>query len=500
MRDSWTHLVVGAGSAGATVAARLSQNPSNRVLLLEAGPDYRSAETPATVSNPNNWQLRGAGTHTWPGLTAHVTRDQGLTPYEQGRGVGGSSAVNNTFALRALPSDIERWARSGLNSLEWDELLNLYRSSECDIDFAGEDCHGSNGPLAVSRPTDGDWGPVDSAFREAAIDIGYPWCADLNAPGVSGVGPVPMTVRDAKRVSTNDAYLEPARERANLVVLGDACVTQVLFDGKRATGVAASRHGAELLERSEKIILCAGAIHTPVLLCRSGVGPASVLRNIGIDPLTDLPVGRNLTEHPLLAALLPFSDAGAFGPGYEGRQGCFLLRTGSSGAGTDLNLVAFNVTPLPGLGTMFVALMGPTSRGNVRLLDRDNFSVSFDSLSTQADLEALGSGVELLRTLLATSPVTGVSPAPFDVTGRPFDPPSDRDELASWMRERCVPYFHAAGTCRMGDDDDSVVDGQFRVRGIDNLYVVDASVFPDATSANTNLTVIALAERAAAML
>jgi choline dehydrogenase-like flavoprotein len=309
-----------------------------------------------------------------------------------------------------------------------------------------------------------------------------------------------MTVLDHRRVSTNDAYLEPARRRRNLVIRGDAFVSKIVFRGDKAKGVIVHSAGQDYLEEADAVILCAGALQTPALLCRSGVGPADVVRALGASVLADLPVRRNLAEHPLIAALFPLTDAPG-GGNDRVRQGCWLLRTGSEPGRADLHLVAINVSPAgPRIGLIFVALMRCTSRGSVVPNPDGSSSIRFEALSTESDIAAMESGVDRMREVLSTQAVRALSPTPLDLTGRPFELPSTRHELVQWMRLTCLPYRHVAGTCRMGDDQSSVVDGRYRVRGFENLFVADASILPDATSSNTNLTVIALAERAAAML
>lgn len=309
-----------------------------------------------------------------------------------------------------------------------------------------------------------------------------------------------MTIHEGRRVSTNDAYLEPARERTNLVIRGNTHALKVVIRGQRARGVISRTNGQEQLDEAENVILCAGALQTPMLLCRSGVGPAKVLRHRGTEILADLPVGQNLAEHPMIAVLLPLAS-----PGYTGsdrtRQGCCLLRTGSEPGRDDLHVAAFKATPMgPQVGLIFVALMQCTSRGTVVPDSAGNPSIRFDLLSTDSDVTAMLYGVERLREFLATPAFQAVSSTPLEMTENTFHPPSSRGDLIRWMRSTCMPYRHAAGTCRMGEDDGSVVDSNYRVRGFDNMFVVDASILPDATSSNTNLTVIALAERAARML
>ena len=269
MDERWDTVIVGAGSSGCTLAARLSEDPGRRVLLLEAGPDYRVADLPDDL----RWLWRGCDDpHEW-GETA-TTIDGRVIPYLRGRAVGGSSSTNGGVALRPEPRDFERWPEGW----RWDDMLVAFRRLERDLDFPDAPWHGNDGPIPVVRYPKARWAPFQRAFLDACTKLGLPECEDHNEPDTTGVGPIPINRDGLARMSCNVAYLEPARGRANLEVRGGAQVRRVILEGTRAVGV-------ELVEGTRvgagEVIVSSGVLQSPLLLWRSGIGPADDLRALG---------------------------------------------------------------------------------------------------------------------------------------------------------------------------------------------------------------------------
>ena len=511
LQEAFDVVVVGAGSAGAALAARLSEDEQRRVLLLEAGPDYRSAEAlpelrsvePARVS-----PVEALAEHyTWPRLTATRTAVQQPAQYFRGRGVGGSSAVNGLFAIRATVEDFDGWAAAGCTGWSFDDVLPLLRAMEDDLDFGGASYHGSGGPVPVSRTRREDFCDLDAAVALACERLGHPWADDHNAPGSTGVSPFAFNGRDGRRVSTNDGYLEPARDRANLVVVGGALVDRVLVRAGRAVGVRVVVDGQPHDVRADETVVSAGAVHSPAVLQRSGIGPAGLLRSLGIDVVADLPVGRGLQEHAGVALLVDLHEP----PDYRGQpqRGQVCLRF-TSGVGDEPNDVMVAVCGALGVGVPMAGIAGwvnrATSTGTVQITSTDpdlDPRVDFDLLSTDDDLRRFRVVVHQLRDIAAQPELKAVAARTgFGDTPTPVDGACTDDEFVAWAMANVADTVHGTSTCRMGspDDPDVVVDPAGRVLGVDGLRVVDCSVLPWTTRANTNLTAILVGEKVAATM
>ena len=512
--DVVDHIIVGAGSAGAVLAARLSADPDRTVLLLEAGEviDQQAARVPGMASTL--WSGAGA----YENLTV---RQRGLggrrVALATGRGLGGGSSVNGMGWFHAFAEDFESWAAAGAAGWDRTEMAPYLRLVE-DHELGAGPYHGAGGPMAVTTPY--HLHPATARFIEAGAALGWPVSPDLNGAVREGVGLVQSNIRDGVRHSVLDGYLKPALGRENLTVRTATAVQRIALDGTRAVGVHCAQ-GDVRARRS--VIVCAGALRSPHLLLLSGIGPRDQLGRHGIPVVSDLPgVGANLHDHPLVALAWPLTDAPALRGGYYENpeatyrllrrgplaavgQAAAVLRSAPGLAAPDLQLVLAlrgadagrDPLPTPAILSL-VALLTPESRGSVTLQSgapADPPLVDPGYLAARGDHDRLRAGLRTTLDLFAV-------PALADITGPAIglpEAPQDSD-LDDYITANTGPYWHPVGTARIGADELSVVDPRLNVHGIEGLQIADASVFPVIPRGNTQATVIALAERAAELI
>jgi choline dehydrogenase len=516
----YDYVIVGAGSSGAALAARLTEDAGTTVLLLETGPDYRAADAPAAMRSANPLGItnpRHYSDYQWPTLLARRAGPQEPRLYDRGRGMGGSSAINWQVAHRGELEDYDLWAEQGCSGWSGEELLPAMNRLENDLDFGDAFYHGRSGPVTVYRPSLARWGKVDLALLQAGLDLGYPWCPDLNAPGSTGISSCPVNRSTDNRVSTNDAYLEPARDRPNLTIIGNTHVDRIILEGNQAVGVRAIGPDGSRMFTGREIVLSAGSVFSPTILIRSGIGPAEQVRGLGIPLVRDLPVGHNLLDHAAVGIHLQLRPE-ARATSWEDRLLNCYIRYSSGMAGTGQNDMVIASRNLNGYddaglsaGAMSVLLWQTFSRGTLRVVDPEPLAmpeIDQNMLSDQRDLVRMRAGARRLFEICRHPAVQTISESislsqgVMGTVSLTMDDVTGDHALDEWLLATVRDTWHLVGTCRMGaaDDPRTVVDPDCRVLGVDGLRVIDGSIMPEVPRANTNLTCMTIAEHMAARL
>jgi choline dehydrogenase-like flavoprotein len=521
-------IVVGGGTAGCALAARLSEDPSVTVCLLEAGgmdshPFVRiPAAVMAAVGRPSlNW---GFETTSQPALNGR------RIPVPRGHVLGGTGSINGMVYHRGYPRDYDDWARAGAFGWSYAEVLPFFTRSENNENFPASELHGRGGPMNVRFPARPN--PMTRDFIDAVRTLQYPDCADFSGSNPEGVGLRQATIRNGRRESTSRAFLRPALARPNLTLLTRARARRILFTGKRAVGIEFLRAGQlQRINARCEVILTLGAIQTPQLLLCSGIGDGAELARCGVAPVHHLPgVGCNLHDHLAAPVRMTTTDTASFGlswrtlPRALGNlleyavsasgplssnvfESVAFLRTDPSLDRPDFQFVfqpsnrATPQAPLP-IGHGFAispVLLYPKSRGRLSIDGPDPFApplIDPGLLSDPDDLPPLIRAVQLCRRILGAAPfaryrATETAPGPDVRTG---------DEIAEFIRATASTVFHPVGTCRMGSDSRAVVDPTLRVIGLEGLRVADASIFPSIMGGNTNAPTVMVAEKAATLL
>ena len=512
-------VIVGGGAAGSVLASRLAEDPNTSVLLLEAGTDY-----PDPANLPD--EIRFGGTryaealdseHNWA-LQGTITEEQGEIHVAQGKVIGGGSSINGQAMQRGLPEDFDAWSSMGNDEWSYAKVLPYFRKTEHDLDIR-DDFHGTDGPMPVRRRQSGSWPDIQKAFHAACLQAGYGATEDTNGANPSGVGVSPSNNLDGVRMSAAMTYLGPMRHCLNLTVRGGVLVRKILFEDQKAVGVEAESGGEVFNIEADRVVLSAGAIKSPHLLMLSGIGPEDQLQQFGIPTVHELSgVGQNLWNH--LSAQVTFkvkdgitltgdADSVHFSLHYtsEGSNSVndMLLRTNpvvdereERVAGVRTKYLTGDV-PADQAARISCTLGLPDGSGQVRLASADPAvqpSFNYQYLQNPNDIRRVREGLRMAIDFLESDAYNDVADYRIQPTDEIL---ADDAALDLWIRQTVGTARHVSGTCKMGPDSDpaAVVDQYCKVRGVQGLWVVDASVMPRVPrSGGAHATVLMIAERA----
>ena len=503
--ETFDYVVVGAGSAGCVVAARLSEDRDVRVAVVEAGSRDIPPAVERDIEIPWHWGLVQNSVVDWAYESVPQAHLEGRRlPEPRGRMPGGTSNLYALMHIRGHRSDYDNWAYNGCPGWGYDDILPYFQKSENQEDTSNPTA-GKDGPLAVASAAHAP-SPASAAFLEACAELGFQRTADFNGPQMEGAGWHHVNIKDGTRHSMEEAYLYPALERDNLTLIDGAPVTRLLFQGKRCTGVRIQRNGvSETVAASREVILCAGAIDSPKILLLSGIGAGDRLAQMGIPVLLHLPgVGENFHNH-VLVPVICVASRDIPPPRQNMSEAALFYKSEPGWPGPDMQMAFVHGDPSqvagdqpPSVMVMLPGVVRPLSRGWVRLSSPDPLApplINPNYLDSPADFQRLTDGVRLARRLYATGALgqwvqTEVVPGPA-VTD---------EALGQYVRRGAESYHHQAGSCRMGMDALAVVDPRLRVHGVAGLRIADASVMPAVPSGNCHAGIVAIGEKAADLI